>query len=67
MIVTTSQLARLAYARFAIGAFSVNTLEQIVGAFRGATKAAAPLIIQISHYASCCTTSVSMATSTIAR
>lgn len=51
MIVTTSQLARLAYARFAVGAFSVNTLEQTVGAFRGAAEAAAPLIIQISHRA----------------
>jgi fructose-bisphosphate aldolase class II len=51
VILNTTQLARLAYGRFAVGAFSVNTLEQILGAFRGAAAADAPLIIQISHKA----------------
>ena len=51
MIVSTSDLARLAYGRFAVGAFSANTLEQVLGAFRGAAAAEAPLIVQVSHTA----------------
>jgi fructose-bisphosphate aldolase class II len=51
MLVNTSGLARVTYGRFAVGAFSVNTLEQVVGAFRGAATAQSPLIIQVSHKA----------------
>jgi len=51
VITSTSELSRLSYGRFAVGAFSVNTLEQIIGAFRGAAAADAPLIVQVSHKA----------------
>ncbi len=51
MIPNTATLLQLAYGRFAVGAFSINSIEQILGAFRGAAMAAAPLIIQISRRA----------------
>lgn len=51
MQVTTSALFNLAYGRFGIGAYSVNTLEQIRGVFQGALAAQAPLIVQVSHRA----------------
>ncbi len=60
MIVTTKELFKAAYGKYAIGAYNINNLEQIVGLFRGnlgkiaknedpedkATRA--PFIIQIS-------------------
>lgn len=61
MIVTTSDLFRHAYGKYAVGAYNINNLEQTVGLFRGnlgkskknedPTNAAtsAPFIIQISR------------------
>jgi fructose-bisphosphate aldolase class II len=48
MIVTTAQLFKVAYGRFAVGAFNINNLEQTVGLFRGNIDSKAPFIIQIS-------------------
>jgi len=60
MIVTTKELFKAAYGKYAIGAYNINNLEQIVGLFRGnlgkiaknedpEDKAtSAPFIIQIS-------------------
>jgi fructose-bisphosphate aldolase, class II len=61
MIVTTKQLFKHAYGRYAVGAYNINNLEQTVGLFRGNLgKAAknedpcdaaksAPFILQISR------------------
>jgi fructose-bisphosphate aldolase class II len=61
MIVTTNDLFRQAYGKYAVGAYNINNLEQTVGLFRGdlgksksnddATDPAksAPFIIQISR------------------
>ena len=35
MIVTTKQLFRHAYGKYAVGAYNINNLEQTVGLFRG--------------------------------
>ncbi|MGQ9787268.1 MAG: class II fructose-bisphosphate aldolase [Anaerolineae bacterium] len=51
MIPNTAVLLQLAYGHYAVGAFSVNSIEQILGVLRGAADAAAPLIIQISYQA----------------
>ncbi|MBQ9455919.1 MAG: class II fructose-bisphosphate aldolase, partial [Thermoguttaceae bacterium] len=61
MIVTTTELFKQAYGKYAIGAYNINNMEQAVGLFRGNlgksgknsdpvdnTKAA-PFIIQISR------------------
>ena len=48
MIVTTAQLFKIAYGRYAIGAYNINNLEQCVGLFRGNVQSRAPFIIQIS-------------------
>jgi fructose-bisphosphate aldolase class II len=48
MIVTTAQLFKVAYGRFAVGAYNVNNLEQAVGLFRGNMMSKAPFIIQLS-------------------
>src|SRR5580700_6081951 len=48
MIVSTAALYRLAYRQYAIGAYNVNNLEQILGLFRGCIESQAPFIIQIS-------------------
>jgi fructose-bisphosphate aldolase class II len=48
MIVTTKELFRAAYGKYAIGAYNVNNLEQIMGLFRGNIDSQAPFIIQIS-------------------
>jgi len=61
MIVTTKELFKHAYGKYAIGAYNINNLEQTVGLFRGnlgKSKAndepvdagkAAPFIVQISR------------------
>jgi fructose-bisphosphate aldolase, class II len=61
MIVTTKQLFKHAYGRYAVGAYNINNLEQTVGLFRGNlgkvkkndepenTAKSAPFIIQISR------------------
>ena len=48
MIVTTKQLFRAAYGKFAIGAYNINNLEQTMGLFQGNMDSQAPFIIQIS-------------------
>ena len=48
MIVTTKKLFEHAYGKYAIGAYNVNNLEQIVGLFRGNIDSQSPFIIQIS-------------------
>jgi fructose-bisphosphate aldolase class II len=48
MIVTTKKLFEAAYGKYAIGAYNINNLEQIIGLFRGNMDSQAPFIIQIS-------------------
>jgi fructose-bisphosphate aldolase class II len=48
MIVTTAQLFKLAYGRYAVGAYNINNLEQTMGLFRGCLESQAPFIIQLS-------------------
>ena len=48
MIVTTKKLFKAAYGNYAIGAYNINNLEQIMGLFRGNMDSQAPFIIQIS-------------------
>lgn len=48
MIVTTAELYRVAYGKFAIGAYNINNAEQTMGLFRGCIESQAPFIIQIS-------------------
>jgi fructose-bisphosphate aldolase class II len=48
MIVTTADLYKLAYGKYAIAAYNVNNLEQILGMFRGCIESQAPFIIQLS-------------------
>ncbi|MDD3470334.1 MAG: class II fructose-bisphosphate aldolase [Thermoguttaceae bacterium] len=61
MIVTTTQLFKHAYGKYAVGAYNINNLEQTVGLFRGNlgktaknedpsdSSLSAPFIIQISR------------------
>ena len=49
MIVTTEQLFKVAYGRFAVGAYNINNMEQALGLFRGSLEGRTPLIIQISR------------------
>jgi len=48
MIVTTADLYKVAYGKFAIGAYNINNAEQTMGLFRGCIDSKAPFIIQIS-------------------
>ncbi len=48
MIVTTKELFKAAYGKYAIGAYNINNLEQTMGLFRGCIDSSAPFIIQIS-------------------
>src|SRR6476469_6906289 len=48
MIVTTKQLYKVAYKKFAVGAYNINNLEQTMGLFRGCIQSKAPFIIQLS-------------------
>src|SRR5947209_18015055 len=48
MIVTTAQLYKVAYKKFAVGAYNINNLEQTMGLFRGCIDSKAPFIIQLS-------------------
>ena len=49
MIVTTAQLFKQAYGKYAVGAYNINNLEQTVSLFRGCLDSKAPFIIQISQ------------------
>jgi len=48
MIVTTADLFKVAYGRFAIGAYNINNIEQTLGLFQGAIQAKTPIIVQLS-------------------
>ncbi len=48
MIVTTADLFKVAYGRFAVGAFNINNMEQVLGLFQGVQAAQAPMIVQLS-------------------
>jgi fructose-bisphosphate aldolase class II len=48
MIVTTAQLYKVAYGKYAIGAYNINNMEQLLGLFRGNIQSRAPFIIQLS-------------------
>jgi fructose-bisphosphate aldolase class II len=43
MIVTTAQLYKVAYGKFAVGAYNINNMEQLLGLFRGNIQSKAPL------------------------
>mgnify|MGYP000291455647 CR=1 FL=1 len=47
MIVTTAQLFKVAYGKFAIGAYNINNAEQAMGLFKGCLANQAPFIVQI--------------------
>jgi len=48
MIVPTKDLFKLAYGKYAIGAYNINNLEQTMGLFQGCIQSQSPFIIQIS-------------------
>jgi fructose-bisphosphate aldolase class II len=48
MIVTTADLFKIAYGKFALGAYNINNLEQTNGLFEGCRQSQAPFIIQLS-------------------
>jgi fructose-bisphosphate aldolase class II len=48
MIVTTAQLFKVAYGKFAVGAYNINNAEQTMGLFKGCIQTQAPFIIQLS-------------------
>ncbi len=48
MIVTTDQLFKVAYGKFAVGAYNINNMEQTLGLFKGNIQSQAPFILQIS-------------------
>jgi fructose-bisphosphate aldolase class II len=48
MIVTTEQLFKHAYGKYAVGAYNINNAEQAMGLFKGCIDSKAPFIIQIS-------------------
>src|ERR1700716_64718 len=48
MIVTTAQLYKVPYGKFAVGAYNINNMEQLLGLFRGCEQSQAPFIIQLS-------------------
>ena len=48
MIVTTKQLFAHAYGKYAVGAYNINNLEQVMGLFQGCIDSRAPFIIQLS-------------------
>ena len=48
MIVTTAQLFKHAYGKYAVGAYNINNAEQAMGLFKGAIDSQSPFIIQIS-------------------
>jgi fructose-bisphosphate aldolase class II len=48
MIVTTAQLFKLAYGKYAVGAYNINNMEQALGLFQGNLMSKSPFIIQLS-------------------
>jgi fructose-bisphosphate aldolase class II len=49
MIVTTAQLYKVAYGKFAVGAYNINNMEQLLGLLGGNVQSRAPFIIQLSQ------------------
>jgi len=49
MIVTTKQLFKQAYGKYAIGGYNINNAEQTIGLFQGNIESQAPFILQISR------------------
>jgi fructose-bisphosphate aldolase, class II len=49
MIVPTSELFRIAYGNFAIGAYNINNAEQAMGLFNGCLASQSPFIVQVSR------------------
>ena len=49
MIVTTDDLFKVAYGKFAVGAYNINNMEQAIGLFEGNINGQAPFIVQISR------------------
>jgi fructose-bisphosphate aldolase class II len=49
MIVTTADLYKHAYGKYAVGAYNINNMEQAIGLFEGNARAEAPFIVQISR------------------
>jgi fructose-bisphosphate aldolase, class II len=49
MIVTTDDLFKVAYGKFAVGAYNINNMEQCIGLFEGNLQSGAPFILQISR------------------
>ncbi len=49
MRLATIELLKAAYNHYAVGAFNVCNLEQIHGAFRGASQARAPILVQFTR------------------
>ncbi len=48
MIVSTTELFRHAYGKYALGAYNINNAEQTMGLFQGCMDSQAPFMIQIS-------------------
>lgn len=48
MIVTTKELFRHAYGKYAIGAYNINNAEQVMALFQGNMDSKAPFIVQLS-------------------
>lgn len=48
MIVSTKQLFKHAYGKYALGAYNINNLEQTMGLFQGCMDSKTPFIIQLS-------------------
>jgi fructose-bisphosphate aldolase class II len=48
VIVTTKELFKHAYGKYAIGAYNINNLEQTMGLFQGNVQSKAPFIVQLS-------------------
>jgi len=51
MRVAAQDLFKVAYARYAIGAYNVQNMEQILGVFRGSLEAQAPVILAVVPHA----------------
>jgi fructose-bisphosphate aldolase class II len=49
MIVPTSELFRIAYGNFAIGAYNINNAEQAMGLFKGCLASQSPFVVQVSR------------------
>ena len=48
MILTTDDLYKIAYGKYAIGAYNIDNLEQMLGLFPGCIESQIPFTIQLS-------------------